>query len=319
MGRNQLLAAKNLRRLFIFIIAVFSVASIAGGLMPRSAHAENPKGIQVKPLRKYETLDPGTTSRGELSLKNTTNTPQNITMSTELFSVSGLDYNYSFRDDKEVEWITFSSKNLTLQPNETKLVSYDLAVPADASPGGHYFSLLTTIDPPKNETGVKEIRRVASLLYLEVSGKIIRSSQLTGFSLPWITTSRTIPADVYLSNGGNSHVRARVLIDGRSFSSRVARQPKGQFAVIQGTILPATLRKLSQDIQLPSRPGFYRMSAQYSPPEGGTYHRDRILFYIPFWFIPLLTLFIIGISYTTARFILSQRKRRKIRKNLPKD
>lgn len=294
-----------MKRFLLLVVSLVFVVAIVGNF--NLARAELAEGVQVKPLRNYLTLDPGTTTSGTLSLKNTTDKTQTIAMSTELFSVSGQDYSYNFRDGSETEWVKFDQPNFKLKPDQTRQVQYDLAVPASASPGGHYFSLLTTIVPSEND-GVREIRRVASLVYLEVSGDVVRTSTLTDFSLPWITIDRTIPSNVLIANSGNSHTRARVLVDGRSFWQRILGEPKGEFAVIEGTILPGTVRKLPSEIALPKRPGVYRLAAHYAPQQGGVVVREQILVYAPVWFLAIAAVFMVCLGWLIVRFVVSQKK-----------
>jgi len=278
-------------------------------LLPsRAAFAASPEGVEVKPLRNYPALDRGSTGTGSLTLTNKTATVQNISMGVETFAVTNENYDYSFGTSEEVNWVVFNEPSFGLQPNQTKTVTYSIAVPGDAAAGGHYFSLLTTIDPPKDAPGVTEIRRVASLLYLEVSGSITKKSSLMSFNVPWFSMQQTVPADIQLSNNGSSHTRARVLVEGRSWLSLLIRQPEQQYGLVEGTVLPATVRKLSTDIQLPKSPGIYKVSAKYSPNQGGKSEVTKTIMYAPVWFIALLGITLAGITVTAFRFLRSKTK-----------
>ena len=295
MGRNKLLVSIAIA----FGIVIF---------WPSLVSAETTEGIQVQPIRSYPTLDAGTTLKATLKLKNTTSQPQNISMNVENFLVQNADYDYAFRDSEETKWITFEESSFELQPSEIKIVNYTIAIPGNASPGGHYFSLLTTVDPKEDEQGVTEIRRVASLVYLEVGGDVVKNVSLKSFEAPWLTFDRTVPADVYLANSGNTHVRARVLMQGRSFLEQVSLQSPKEYALIEGTTLPSTLRKLHSEIKLPNRPGLFRVAAEYAPPQGGNPTIiQRTIIYSPLWFIAVLAMLLTGLVICFVRFAKSHR------------
>lgn len=269
-----------------------------------------PDGIEVKPVRNYPSLDRGSTGTGTLTLTNKTTSVQDISMEVETFAVTNENYDYKFGTSEEVNWIVFDEPTFSLQPKQTKTVRYSIAVPGDAAAGGHYFSLLTTIVPPQDNPGVTEIRRVASLLYLEVSGSITKKSSLVSFSLPWFTTQPTIPADMQLSNNGTSHTRAKVLIEGRSVLSLIFRQPQQQYGIVEGTIMPATVRKLTTDVQLPGSPGIYQVSAKYSPTQGGKTEYNRTVLYAPIWFIVVIIVTLVGLIITIIRFTYPRIRRK---------
>lgn len=301
-----------MKRLLILLIILFLVVPVA------VARAATPNGIEVKPVRNYPALDRGSTGTGSLTLTNNTSAAQNISMSVETFGVTGENYDYSFSTSEEVNWISFAEPKFTLQPKQTKSVSYSIAVPGDATAGGHYFSLLTIIDPPQDGEGVTEIRRVASLLYLEVSGSITKKSNLVSFSLPWFTTKPTIPTEVNLSNSGTSHSRARVLVTGRSWLSLLLRQPANQYALIEGTIVPSTVRRLPGEVKLPVSPGVYKITAEYAPNQGGIVRINKTVVYSPVWFIILTGAALVGILIVTLRYVVPPAKTR-LRRTSSKD
>lgn len=276
------------------------------GISPvRAAPAE---GVQVKPLRTYPVLDRGTTGTGSLTLTNTSTAVQSVSMSTEIFKVNGQDYDYNFTDGSEADWVIFAETTATLEPGQSKVMKYSLAIPADAVPGGHYFALLTAIKPPSEQTGVTEIKRVASLVYLEVSGPITKGGDVTGFSVPWLVLKPETSTELYLSNSGTSHSRAKVLIEGRSWLSQILRQPVKQYGVVEGTIMPSTVRRLTHSLQLPTTPGIYSVSATYSRPQGGQTTLKRTIIYAPIWFLALIGIALILLIMLGIRYVRSGKK-----------
>lgn len=296
-------------------VAVFfsGLACLVILLSTAPAAAKVPEGVQVKPLRSYPALDRGSTGAGSLTLTNTSKTDQSVTMSTEIFSVTNENYDYKLVNKEEANWIRFDEPHLTLKPGESRVVKYSIAVPGDASAGGHYFALITTIDPPTNKTGVTEIKRVASLLYLEVSGDIVKSSRLVDFSMPWFSLNNLPPAEIHVANNGTSHTQARVAVYGRSWPLNTQKQ---QYTLITGTVLPGTVRKLSDIVQLPNVPGIYSITAEYNTTQGKVMYMNQTIFFLPIWVICLLILAVIAIVTLIVRHFIPQLKRlwRKITK-----
>jgi hypothetical protein len=269
-------------------------------------HASEPVGIQVTPLRAYPAQNPGSTTKGSLTLTNYTTSPQYIALSVESFKTINEAYDYSFGSDEATKWVQFSEPFVTLAPKQSKVAEYTIAVPAGAAPGGKYLSLVTTVSPTAGVQGVTEIHRVASLVYLQVNGTLTKQGALLSFDLPKLSTRQTVTAQVRVANSGNTHFESRV---GFSVQRWLLGSPTHDNFQAKGLILPNTVRQLSADLHTPSLPGLYRITADYSPPQGGTTRLSHLILYIPIWFVIVLLLALATLVILVIRLWRTHRKR----------
>lgn len=259
-------------------------------------------GIKVSPLRARPVLDPGQSSTASLTVTNETSSMQKLEFSAEQFGVTNEKYNYSFKKSDSADWVKFVDNSLELQPGKSIRVPYSLAVPTNASPGGHYIALLVSTKKQQKSNTINEVYRVASLLYIQVNGDIKKQSTFTSFDVSWLTTKSSLPFTIRLASQGNTHFDARTLVESRSvpFNSSMHSTQTG------GLLLPRTIKKQEGAIALGPLPGIYNVKATYSPPEGGEQIQHRKVLLIPWWFSSL-----IAASIIMLLILFGSRNRRK--------
>lgn len=266
---------KRGRWLFVIasVLLVFTWPVMAGA-------APKPNiGLRITPLRAYPNQNPGDTTSSSITLTNLTSKPQTVSLGAEVFKVTNQEYDYDFEPSYTAKWIQFADKQVTLGVNQKQTVAYNLAVPANATPGGHYFVLLAATNPTISSSHINEVRRVASLVYLQVNGQLNKQSRLLSASLPWFSSSPTIPLTTQVADTGNTHIRARVGV----FATR---QPFGRqtiLAQLDSLILPSTVRKITGTVMLPNVPGLYKLDMQYSSPTGSPMTISHYVLYVPLW------------------------------------
>src|SRR6266496_1812188 len=101
------------------------------------------RGLQITPPRQYLTVDPGKTIKSSITVANITENPHDISLSVEHFSVADYTYTYMFDLPKE-DWVKLEQTQMTLKKSESRTVSYTVSAPANATPGGHYFTLFAS-------------------------------------------------------------------------------------------------------------------------------------------------------------------------------
>lgn len=274
------------RRRLIWGLLVTTLVAVAGTGLLGTAKAANPAaGVQLKPLRSYPNQDPGQTTYASLTLTNLTDQTQTVSLSAERFKPADETYRYTFDEQEVSTWVSFTQPTIVLQPKQASVVNYALAVPADASPGGRYIALLASINPVTDNQKLNEIHRVASLVYLEINGDIVQRSQLVSLDSPSWSVTTNLPATVRIANTGNSHYRARTDLSITRWPTRLALGPPAQ---LEGLVLPGTVRQLPTKLWLGRSPGIYRLTATYTPPQGGTEQRSRLVIYLPPWFLVIV-------------------------------
>ena len=291
-----------MRKSLVVLLLIVSIC------IPAHAYAETKlKGLQVSPLRSRPALRPGDTSTGQLSLSNNTDSASLVTLSVERFRVTDEDYHYDFAPGEHTDWVRLADTKIQLNKNENKKVAYSLAIPNDAPPGGYYFAVFASTESSGSGSSFKEVKRVATLIYLEVGGLLSKKVNLLGIDAPWFTKSRQLRIDSRLANQGNTHVEARL-----KQSIRPLVGPVPESVQKEGLILPGSIRKLRSTVKTPWWPGIYKLSVDYSPPQGGTEESfHQILIYFPMWaWIVLATLIVILVRLVISKRPLVRRARK---------
>ncbi len=183
-------------------------------------------------------VDKGQQFTREITITNNEKEPFSFALegSDVRFSTSGIPQFLSNADippDSLLWWLNYEPGPYALRPGESRTVPIVLNVPANAAPGGHYGAILVRNigDQPSGDekpTHVTLQAKIASLLFVEVAGKVERSLGITTF-----TTNRSlysklpIEFTVQVQNSGNTHLQPHGLITiAKSLTGKeVARRP----------------------------------------------------------------------------------------------
>lgn len=216
---------------------------------------QHTKGLTISPLRTEVEIAPGTSQDKTLSITNNNDYLITVQLSVEEFSVINQQYDYAFNVETQLaKWVTFTPDTLELAVGETKTATFTVGVPINAEPGGRYISMFATTDAGASNDGVASRQRVASLIYMTVSGEVSRSGKLATLNSPWFIAQ---PSDwtATLQNTGSTHYRSRynVVVYPLFGDSEVART-NGDVL-----ILPGTVRSIKDKIPHPGLPGIYKV------------------------------------------------------------
>lgn len=289
--RNNRVKRKGLPLLLVLWLGLFlPVTTVANYSRVQAAETKKNIGLRIAPLRSYPVQKPGETTAGSIKLSNLTGSSQNVSLSSEQFKTIGENYDYKFEPNSNVDWVRVVDKDILLAGGENRSIAYSLAVPAGASPGGYYLAIVATTKDEESSTDITVIKRVASIIYLEVSGDITRKTNLLAFELPWLSTKRSIDIDVRIANEGNSHDRSRVAVTYRRWPFGKESSP----TLIERLTLPSTVRKINGTVELPGLPGIYKINVTFAPPQGGTTNKVRYVLVLPFWCVILLVMLAIS-------------------------
>ncbi len=245
-----------------------------------------PELVRLSPLRSRFALNPGDTTANKLTLTNDTNSPQTVRLLVRQIGVKNEEYDYIFKEIGPYNWLRFTDETLELAPKQQKEIAYSLAIPTTATPGGYDFAILASIDGKSSNTELQVVHQIASLVYLDVNGSTNTKGQLISYDGPWITSKQSYPVLVRIANQGNTHADSRVLVQAKTFWFGWRQTGETQ---LKGYTLPNTVRKLDSSLKLGPAPGIYKVTAQYSPPQGGNIIRHKTVLYAPIWFLILAT------------------------------
>lgn len=164
-------------------LLTFSVAALGWffATQPASALTLVPPSLEFG-------AQPGQTLKTAIKLYNETNTP--VTLYTSFANFTAQDEagtpNFDFKNTSEglASWITTDPAQLTLQPGDRVSVTVNIAVPANADPGGHYAAVFFGTQPPTTQgSGVSIASKVGSLIILRVAGKTVEQGTVKQFSI----------------------------------------------------------------------------------------------------------------------------------------
>lgn len=280
---------KYLLRICLSAVALTAIFTV------QTSAAAKPAGLSMSPLRIYPSQNPGITGSYSFKLSNQTGGQMPVELSVEKFKTINEDYDYAFEPVGKDNWVSLSAQQIDLNPHETKSVDYQIAIPIDIKPGGYYFMIVATTKDKSSGSSFVQVKRLSSLIYLQVAGQITHKLNMDSISASWLTMAGNVQITALISNGGNSHDEGVITV-------KANRWPFGKTKnhVIQGLILPATVRKLNDKINLGYIPGIYKLSAEFDQPQGGITVKRFSIIYFPIW---LLSLLILGFAY-----LLRQRK-----------
>lgn len=186
--------------------------------------ASNGFQFAISPMYEKIILNPGDTFTDSFDVVNPHSSGSAIDyeVNTSCYFVDEA-YNNVYGEDsswcKVKDWITITTgEEGTLSIGEKSTVVYTINVPKDAAGGGQYAAIMVTADVVKEDTGlaeeqedenlstgIKEKRAIAYLLYVEVTGDIIRQGEVVDISVPSFLLSGDIKGVSSIKNAGNTH------------------------------------------------------------------------------------------------------------------
>jgi hypothetical protein len=245
-----------------------------------------PNGLFISPASDFTSLNAGSSKNGSFIIGNYTSAPITVILNIKQFTVVNYTYSYQFSNPVN-NWITLGLNEATLLPDQNLKVPYQISVPKGAAPGGNYYTLFASTII---QTGsLKSTIQAASLLYLTVNGKLIRSSRLEHSSMPQLMFGQQLSFRFDVLNTGN--VYYFVFVSGK-LSGFTAGPPSTASAHI---LIPGKIRGFSGSIVHPLLPGIYKASYGYVTDNGNHVNKSQLIAYIPPWSIALALVIILGV------------------------
>ncbi|MDB5177250.1 MAG: hypothetical protein JWN75_918 [Candidatus Saccharibacteria bacterium] len=283
----------------IYRIVSSIVLALVSSLLPLTVQAAQPKdrGLSISPLRQEMTASAITPTAGSFTITNLTEKVMKVNLSVRQFSVSDYDYDYVFRTP-EYDWIALRNTRVDLEPRKSMKIAYDVTIPAGTTPGGYYFALFASTDIVG--PGLPGTVQAASLLYMRVEGKLVRTSVLQNDSIPWLVTGSEIPYKFDVKDTGN--------VD---FSAYFYGQVQGLFGIYPevGTshlLMPGAIRTVEGAVPSPVLPGIYRVTYGYKVDFAQIItSKTAYVLFIPPWSVAALVFALLA-----GRWLWQQKKKR---------
>lgn len=280
------ITARNVYIFFVlFLVIIFCLIpkNVLGVQTP-----EEKKGLTVSPLRSEIELSSGSMVNGKLSVENQSNETIEVSFSADEFRIVNQQYDYEFENESEIsKWVTFKNDKITLKPGEIRENIYSVGVPYSAEPGGYYISIFVSTVSNYSKKVISSEQRIASLLYITVTGDVSRIGNLVSLSLPWLVTGSE-QWSALLQNQGTTHYRSRYSVTIYNIFNQIASEKK----IGEALILPNTIRLITDDLIVPTWPGFYKVKANIGLGDNPAKEVIRYILFLPLWSI-LTVIFLI--------------------------
>jgi hypothetical protein len=225
------------------IIRIFSLLAVfIIGLIPATGQA-----LTVNPIIELE-ADPGTTINTTLKLFNEERESRTFYIKYENFNSQDETGTPSFlpRLEDLAAWIKTPS-TVVLGPGETMEMPLQVAVPANAEPGGHYAAVFFNDKAPLidgEESNVAIASKLGSLILLRVKGDFAQGGSVLEFG----TTGKQrffsrLPIQFYyrFQNTGDDHQKPIGNIIVKNIFGQNAKILDAN--AVQGSVLPKSVRK----------------------------------------------------------------------------
>lgn len=269
------------------------VGCLSFGLSTPLNALENQKDLTLAPLRFEFDITPGTADGGYLTITNPSAEPALISCYAEEFSVVNQQYDYAFTAESNViDWVSFESSEVSLLAGESKRMRFDINVPLSAEPGGRYISLFVSRD---DKAGLSK-QRIASLVYINVVGKVTRLGSMLSLSSPWLINGDS-NWSVVIQNSGTTHFRSRYSATLYNLFNR----EKISSTTGEALILPNSTRLIIDKIPAIVNPGVYKLAYVIGLGDTPAVTRDLYILYLPTWL--RLSIILAVVAYSIFHYL----------------
>ena len=207
-------------------------------------------------------------------------------------------------------WVEFSENEFTVEPNETREITYVVNVPEEAVSGGHY-AVISAMPITENIVAGKN-EKLLALLMLNVTGDLKYKGGITEFKTLFDSykPSEAIDFIVGFKNEGNVHAKPSGYIEifkGNTKVDELVVNPDGYF------VFPGAIRDFHTTWKQGTNFGKY--TAYVNLTFGGTEEvsADPISFWVVNWTTIIIVLVVVVVAILLI--ILLTRKKKKDKKS----
>lgn len=245
--------------------SLFSIPNAAfaidhGGLGGRPAHPTADSRTQSWFIYKQ---DPGTSLNDEVLIVNNSSVKKVINLyPADSVSASGGGFALKQEGEKMQDigsWTSLSQGEVTLGPNESKLVPFLIQIPTSTTPGEYTGAIIVQekTAPIKTQDGMTLALRMGVRIYLTVSGDIKKSINLG--SLEAKMDQNTVHITLPITNTGNASVdiqSGNVELISMDSQTSISQVPLNGFQILR-----ASPFVFSSKFPLPTTNGTYKLRA----------------------------------------------------------
>ena len=216
----------------IFQKILVGIVLVSGVFLQNIPMAMAKTGLTVMPMNQKIIVNPGESQEISFRISNPSSSTENMyyRLSVEPFYLTNGESSAKVEElvfeaeegmSEIINWVEFNVPvKGELKPNEVKEVILTIDVPKSAPAGGQYFAVIITDrsdeesqtgdddSQAKNKTMIKDIRRMAHLVYAEVTGSAIKQGEIVDVNIPSFLLSGNVAGTSIVKNTGNVHSSA---------------------------------------------------------------------------------------------------------------
>lgn len=305
-------------------VVVSATVLLASTIASTPAFADDSDGISGTPASEtgadgrsrfsYEAA-PGQALADNYQVTNTGTTAQVMRVfATDAYNTEDGSYGLLDTDAQPTDagsWISFAggakSVDVPLAPGASQLVTFNLNVPADASPGDHAAGIAISVTSPQGQILVD--RRVATRLYVRVPGDLQPTLTVNSISSSYDASLNpldgTTSVTFNVTNNGNVALGADMVVGVNTYlglpAATIVRDELSE-------MLPRSTRVITIEVPGVAQLGYLNPYVQLAPTVSEdamnpgpltTVNRDTVTLAIPWWLV--IALVVGGAIFFTVR------------------
>lgn len=209
------------------IFLTFLVIGICALFKIEAASAQ--LSISIYPLSFTANVNPGDTWRGSVTVINPNDYAIAVSPEKENF-IGGAEGDILLTEhDQEFglsSWINYeSNKEVVLAPGERRKIDFEVTVPQNAQPGGHYGAVLfrgkEIEKKATQDSGLGISGRVGSVMLFEVSGDVKKEGKISEIIIPKFITHGPLDVSFKVQNTGNTFFLPEGRVEFNNFGIKI--------------------------------------------------------------------------------------------------
>lgn len=289
---------RHIKSVLAAFVALLTL-SISGIFSSTPVYAEDeqlPVHLLVSPAsQNLGEIEPGKTYGGEFLVKNIGSKKISYNVYASPYYEEGEEgnqvYNVTNNYTYLSEWISFDVKEGTLEPGESRKVTYVLKVPANSAGGAQNAAIMVESNDSVSETDViSASSRIAMILLSQVAGETNACGKIIDKNIPSLLLNPPIIASGRVENCGNLDLNVKYVMSVYPLFSDEELYTNEENPKVLAT-LPETRRFTSLEWDGTPSFGLFKVKLEITYADN-TETIEKIVLVCPLWLIILVLVFI---------------------------
>ncbi len=294
----------------VVLIVAMASSSLVPALAATSSVGGN--GLKISPVRTDITINPGQTQTVSVTVQNVTSAPASLQVLINDF-VAGADESgqpsllldaTKYAPSHSLKRYVAPIPDITLQPNEQKVVKVEISIPTNVAGGGYYGAVRFAPAGTTPDKNVTLSASVGSLILVRVPGDVKDDLRLASLDVRKGNSVRVLFTD-------NKGIKAAVRFENKG---NVQEQPFGKLLLKKGgktlqsieinntdprgNVLPDSIRKFEVNLDKVGSFGKYTVQGNFGYGTAGQLLSGQTTFYVvPLAVVVLAVLVILAILF----------------------